>query len=288
MTDFDILMIGNFAKDKIIVDGVEEILSGSGVYFGSIVIQRLGLKAGVITRLHPADFHRLDELKAEGVEVYATPAQRTSGIANYYDSRDMERRICKPIGFGGKYEVEDIPDLSARLIILSPLFAGEVDLAFLQAMASRAPVAMDIQGFVRVIVGDDLIFQPWVDVEEGLKSITYLKVDRAEAEFMTGLDDPYQAAYDLTRRGPREVVLTQSSGVMACVAGRFYEAPFSPQSLSGRTGRGDTCFCSFLAKRLDHDPQTAVSWAGEITSRKQEVPGPWKGTPMEVEKALSS
>jgi len=31
MLDFDVLMIGNFAKDKLIVDGVEEIASGGGV-----------------------------------------------------------------------------------------------------------------------------------------------------------------------------------------------------------------------------------------------------------------
>jgi sugar/nucleoside kinase (ribokinase family) len=225
----------------------------------------------------------LDEIRAEGVQVFASAAQSTSGIANFYDSRDMERRIYKPIGFGGKYEIDQIPDLRARLIILSPLFAGEVDLPFLQAMARRAPVAMDIQGFVRVIVGEDLLFQPWADMAEGLKSISYLKVDRAEAEYLTGLDEPRQAAAALAEMGPSEVILTQTSGVMAYVGGKFYEAPFNPRSLAGRTGRGDTCFCSYLAKRLDHDPQTAVDWAGVITSLKQEVPGPWRGTPEEVE-----
>ena len=184
--------------------------------------------------------------------------------------------------------MEQIPDIKARLIILSPLFAGEVDLPFLQAMAQRAPVAMDIQGFVRVIVGDDLLFQPWADMAEGLKSITYLKVDRAEAEYLTGLDNPRKAAVALSRMGPKEIVLTQSSGVMAYAGRKFYQAPFNPRSLSGRTGRGDTCFCSYLAKRLDHDPQTAVDWAGVITSLKQETPGPWKGTAAEVEAILYS
>jgi hypothetical protein len=47
MPDVDILMIGNFAKDKLIVDGVEEVASGGGVYYGSVVIQRLGLRAGL-------------------------------------------------------------------------------------------------------------------------------------------------------------------------------------------------------------------------------------------------
>ena len=40
MTEFDIVMIGNFAKDELIVDGVEEIASGGGVYYGSVVAER--------------------------------------------------------------------------------------------------------------------------------------------------------------------------------------------------------------------------------------------------------
>ncbi len=94
MPEFDIMMIGNFAKDKLIVDGIEEIASGGGVYYGSVVIKRLGLKVAVVTRLHPDDFFRLEELKSEGIEVFATAAEGTSGIANYYKSNDMERRIC--------------------------------------------------------------------------------------------------------------------------------------------------------------------------------------------------
>lgn len=282
MPEFDIMMIGNFAKDKLIVDGIEEIASGGGVYYGSVVIKRLGLKVAVVTRLHPDDFFRLDELKSEGIEVFATAAEGTSGIANYYKSNDMERRICKPIGFGGKYSLNELPDVQTKMIMLSPLFAGEVDLPFLQAIAKRAPVAMDIQGFLRVPVENDLVFKPWDQMNEGLKSITYLKVDRAEAEYITGLTDLKNAAKKLSEMGPKEIVLTQSSGVTVYAGGEFFEAPFTPRSLVGRTGRGDTCFSTYLAKRITDNAATACQWAGIITSLKQEKPGPWKGTKEDI------
>lgn len=288
MADFNILMIGNFAKDKLIVDGVEEVASGGGVYYGSVVIHRLGHSVGVITRLHPQDFSRLDELRAEGIAVHAIPAQGTSGIANYYQSSDMERRITKPIGFGGKYSLDELPDWKADLILLTPLFAGEVDLPFLKGLADRAPVAMDIQGFVRVPRADDLIYLPWNEIDEGLSHVTYLKVDKAEAEFITGTTDLQQGMRQLAAMGPKEVVLTQSSGITALVDGKFYSAPFNPRSLAGRTGRGDTCFASYLAMHQEADPETAVRWAGVITSLKQEKPGPWKGTRQEIQKLLST
>ena len=287
MPEFDIVMIGNFAKDKLIVDGVEEIASGGGVYYGSVVARRLGARVAVVTRLHPDDFPRLEELRSEGVQVFATPAEGTSGIANYYASSNMETRICKPIGFGGKYNLAQIPDLSTRVIMLSPLFAGEVDLPLLQALSKRAPVGMDIQGFVRVPVENDLIFQPWEEMAEGLKCITYLKVDKAEAEFLTGLSDLHAAALKLHALGPKEIVLTQTSGVTVLSEGKFHTAPFNPRSLAGRTGRGDTCFSTYIAKRLGGDAETACRWAGVVTSLKQEVQGPWKGTSADVEARLS-
>jgi len=287
MPEFDIVMIGNFAKDKLIVDGLEEIASGGGVYYGSVVVKRLGSRVAVVTRLHPVDFPRLEELRSEGVQVFAIPAGGTSGIANYYQSSNMETRICKPIGFGGKYNLAEIPDLPAKVIMLTPLFAGEVDLPFLQALSKKAPVGMDIQGFVRAPVENDLIYQPWIDLVEGLKCITYLKVDKAEAEFLTGSSDLHEAALKLHSRGPKEIVLTQSSGVTVFANGNFHTAPFTARSLAGRTGRGDTCFSAYITKRLTENAEIACRWAGVVTSLKQEVPGPWKGTIADIETELN-
>ncbi len=207
-----------------------------------MVVKRLGLKVAVITRLHPDDFPRLEELRQEGVEGFATPADGTSGIANYYHSADMERRVCKPIGFGGKYELTEIPDFKTRMIMLSPLYAGEVDLPLLVELSKRAPVAMDIQGFVRVPVEDGLEFKPWGQMVEGLKCVTYLIVDKAERKFLTGERRLKKLQRNCNAMGPAEIVLTQSSGITAFVDGMFYSAPFTPRSLSGEPGGGTPVF----------------------------------------------
>jgi len=288
MDKFDIMMVGNFAVDKLIVDGVEEITSGGGVFYGSIAAKRVGASVAVVTRLHPDEFWRIEEMRTEGIAVYPIEADGTSGIANYYQSTNMETRICKPIGFGGKYLLDQIPPIDAKVIMLSPLYAGEVDLELLKSLSNRAPVSLDIQGFVRVPVDDGLEFRPWIDMKEGLSRITYLKVDKSEAEYLTGLTDLREAARALTTMGPKEIVLTQSSGVIVYTDGKFFEAPFTPRSLAGRTGRGDTCFCTYIAKRIYGDPATACRWAGVVTSLKQEKPGPWKGTAQEVENILTN
>jgi len=277
-TSVDVVMIGHFAKDQVIVDGRGQTVPGGGVYYGSVALRRLGVSVAVVTRLHPDDFSLLDELKQEGVRVFATPAPETSGIANYYTSADMERRICQPLGFAGPFTASEIPDLPARIYVIASIIAGEVDLPLLELLANRGPVALDVQGFVRVRDGDDLVFRHWADMERGLSLVTYLKVDRAEAELLTGQTDLLAAARQLADYGPQEVVLTQSAGVTVWADGQICQAPFTPRSLAGRTGRGDTCFASYLGWRLKAPPDEAARVAAAVTTLKQEHPGPWRGT----------
>jgi sugar/nucleoside kinase (ribokinase family) len=285
--DTDILMIGHFARDRLVVDGQGENASGGAVYYGSVALRRLGVDVTVVTRLHRDDFPLLDELRQEGVQVFAKPAPDTSGIENIYNSADMERRVCRSIGFAGPFQAADIPDLSARIYVAASIIAGEIDLSLLKLVAQRGPVGLDIQGFVRVRDNGALVFRPWPDMEEGLAQVTYLKVDRAEAELLTGLTDMAAAVRRLAEYGPREIVLTQSSGVTVLAGGEVYQAAFTPSSLDGRTGRGDTCFATYLGCRLTREPAEATRLAGAVTTLKQEVPGPWRGTLADAEALLA-
>ncbi|MBL7161278.1 MAG: carbohydrate kinase [Anaerolineales bacterium] len=283
----DIMMIGHFARDILVVDGLAKTSSGGGVYYGSVTLRHLGLDVAVVTRLHSGDFSRIEELKLAGVQLFATPAPETSGIENIYDSADMERRVCKTLGFAGPFQIADIPDVAARIYAIVPIIAGEVDLPLLKSLASRGPVALDVQGFVRVRDNGSLVFREWVEMEEGLSHVTYLKVDRAEAELLTGQTDLRLAAHRLADFGPREIVVTQSSGVTVFAEGHIYQAPFTPHSLDGRTGRGDTCFATYLGKRLSTSPQEACRFAAAVTTLKQEQPGPWNGNLAAVEELLA-
>ena len=276
-------MIGHFAKDRNIVDGQGETTSGGGVYFGSMALRRLGVRVAVVTRLHPDDYGLLEEMKQAGVQVFATAAPATSGIANYYDSADMERRVCKPLGFAGAFGPEELPEVQARIYVVASIIAGEVDLPLLKALSRRGPVAIDIQGFVRVREGQDLVFRQWEDTAEGLAHVTYLKTDRAEAELLTGERDLRVAARRLAEFGPREIVITESSGVTVYADERFHRGLFTPTSLRGRTGRGDTCFSTYLGKRLTASVEEATRLAGAVTTLKQEQAGPWTGTLAEAE-----
>jgi sugar/nucleoside kinase (ribokinase family) len=288
MYDVDVMMIGHFARDLLVVDGEAAVASGGAVYYGGAALRHLGLSVAAVTRLHSADRPYLEEMSGVGIEVYATDASETSGIENVYRSEDMERRICRPLGFAGAFRRDDIPNLKARVCLVVPIVAGEVGLELLSWLAEQMPVGLDVQGFVRVPVDGNLVFRPWAEMAEGLGCVTYLKADRAEAELLTGEVDLGRAAEGLSTYGPSEIVLTQSSGVTVYAQGALYEAPFRSRDLAGRTGRGDTCFATYVGSRLHAPPREAARLAAAITSLKQERPGPWQGPLADAVRFLSA
>jgi len=285
-TSVDIAVIGHFARDKIIVRGEEQVSSGGSVYYGGIALRRMGLSVAVITRLRVDDFGLLDELKSEGILVFAQPAEQTSGIENTYLTDDMDRRLCKPLGFAGPFRRQDLPDVQARTFLVGPIMAGEVDIPLLRTLSSRGAVALDAQGFVRVPEGDDLVFRDWPQKQEGLALVDALKVDTAEAEALTGCTDVRQAMRELGAYGPSEIVLTRPQGVLVYADGEVHQAPFNPRGVRGRTGRGDTCFAAYLGRRLTASPEEACRFAAAMTSLKLEQPGPFRGSIEDVERQL--
>lgn len=282
---YDVTFLGHFAKDLIVVRGAGSASSGGAVYYGSMALARLGMKVAVVTRLAGEDFGRLDELRDAGIEVFAIDSGVTSGIENIYTTEDMDRRTCRPIGFAGPFGPEEIPELETRAFLCTPIIGGEIDLALLEGISRRhrGHVALDVQGFVRVRQGEALVHVDWPDKLEGLKHVTFIKLDHAEAEILTGEIDIYRAARMVAAWGPREVVLTHADGVLVHASGQDHEASWRARSLDGRTGRGDTCFAAYCARRLVEEPERACRFAAGLTSIKMETPGPFAGSAADVE-----
>jgi hypothetical protein len=84
-----------------------------------------------------------------------------------------------------------------------------------------------------------------------------VKRDVVEAEFLTGEMDIYKAAKFYAEMGPREIVLTHKDGLLMYADGKFHETNFYLRRMDGRSGRGDTCVGTYVAKRLCMAPREA-------------------------------
>lgn len=283
----DVMLIGHLAKDRIVVNGQARAATGGAVYYGGMTLLCLGLRVAIVTRLAREDFPLLTEFEAKGVQLFPVEAEGTSGIENVHPDPASDRRICHPLGFAGPFGLEDLPDIQARLYYVGTIMPGEVELPFLQAVATRGPVALDCQGMLRKQIGNELVTGSWPEKEEGLSLARFLKVDDVEAKALVGEGDPYRAVRALAEMGPEEVVLTHRHGVAVLAESRFFEAPFRPRSMAGRTGRGDSCFSAYVGKRLaGSSPEEATRFAAALTTLKLEQPGPFCGTLEDVERLL--
>ncbi len=109
-----------------------------------------------------------------------------------------------------------------------------------------------------------------------------VKLDVVEAKVLTGTDDLEAAARVFERWGSPETLITRADGVLARVNGKTYWEPFTNRSVVGRTGRGDTTFAAYMARRLDYDTEESLKFAAALVSLKMEKAGPFDGTLADV------
>ena len=193
-----------------------------------------------------------------------------------YPTDDPDIRTLTVAATAGEITVSEVENLVMKSAIINSSLRGEVGLEVIKCLKNnRVTVAADMQGFVRVLRGQELKYEPWGEMQETLAQVDILKSDAVEAEFLTGETDIYKAAKIYAEMGPKEIVLTHKDGLLIYSDGKAYEMGFYPSQLSGRSGRGDTCVGAYVAMRLSKGPHEAGIWAAAVTTLKMEKLGPF-------------
>ncbi|MBI5032197.1 MAG: hypothetical protein HZB51_16830 [Chloroflexi bacterium] len=274
---FDIAYIGHYTKDTIVYPHESKVVDGGAFFYGLNVVARMGLKGAVVTNLARQDWHVVKELERLGVHVLARESKSSTCLRLIYPTSNLDERTIELTSQADPFSVEQIQNVEARAFIVGASVRGEVPTEVVEAIAAKASiVALDVQGFLRIVQNGVLISDGWQDRAPILKHVTILKTDAVEAKLLTGEDDRRVAAKKLAAYGPREVLLTHSGGVLVYHDGGFDEAPLVPKEVRGRSGRGDTCTASYVSRRLTAPPSDAVVWAAAITSLKLETEGPFR------------
>lgn len=307
---FDITFIGHYTQDTIVYPNASKTVDGGAYYFGASVAARMGCRTAVITRLAREDWGALQKLESLGVTMLASETPLSTHLRITYPTDNLDQRTIEMTGSAGPFTLDQIAGIESRVYaVVSASARGEVPPELVQELAARggmlvhqhdesagfkanqvpspmggeggatprshfgALLGLDVQGFVRVMRNGKLGYDDWPGKESVLPFVTVLKTDSVEAEMLTGEADYYAAARRLGEFGPREVLLTHSRGVLVYHDGVFDEAPFVPDAIRGRSGRGDTCHGAYLCRRLVAPPADAVVWAAAVTSLKLEKEG---------------
>jgi sugar/nucleoside kinase (ribokinase family) len=278
-----IVFVGHVCVDKNVVRGETETIGGGGVFHGGITAQRLGAEAVVVTKCAESDrpsFHRMSKA---GVRVIFLSTPTSTSIRNVYPSENPDERQSLLISRAAPFAEGDLEQIAAQkadVVHVNPLWLGEFPPPLLAALRpSVAMLCADAQGFLRVAESDGrMVHRDLAQKREVLPLLDLLKVDAKEALVLTGQENPQRAARAVHALGPRMVLLTHRDGVCVFDGGTLHESAFSGFTLEGRTGRGDTCTASFLVARgRGMDLAEATAFAAEVTSRKMQYRGPYRG-----------
>jgi sugar/nucleoside kinase (ribokinase family) len=275
----DLVLVGAISKDENIYTDRNERSIGGAVTYGAFSAKRSGSHVGIITKLAEEDHHLLDQFGDEQIPVWVLPSKQTTSIRNVYHSSDKESRTCTCLAAVDAFSPENLPDISTKILHAAALINGEIPLQTLQSMTRIAEVGLDIQGFMRVCRDSKMVLEKPDELAQALKSVTYLKTDASEAEIFTNKTNLAEAALEMATMGPKEVVISHNKELVLACQGKIHRAPLTPRKINGRTGRGDTLFCSYLARRTQGDePFQALQFAAALVSLKLESSGPFRGT----------
>lgn len=277
---YDTLTIGHISLDYNI-DYLDKLVVevGGAVIYSSAAAYALGHKVGVVTKVAAQDIDRLNEFVIPKEDIYYIPSKKSTSIRNKYFTKDKEKRLCTCISQADPFTIEDIPDVDCKIYHLAGLIYGDFDGKLIKELSKRGKVAVDVQAFLRHASGDntEMYFENWKERKELLPYITYFKTDAAEAEILTGQNDRIAAAKMFIEWGCKEVVITHNTEVIAYDGKILSTCPIKARNLSGRSGRGDTTFASYITERLHSDLVTSLLWATATVSNKMENIGPYRG-----------
>ncbi len=281
---YDILFIGNYTKDTIISPAGTRHVDGGGMNYAANAAVRLGLKTAVITHLAQEDERVVQAMKSSGIDCYVTYTPSSTLMKLEYPTTDPDIRTLAVAATAGAISASEFDHLAARAAVINSSYRGEVGRDVIQRLYNRGVLlAVDMQGFVRVLRGQSLVYEVWPEIEQTLALVDIVKSDAVEAEFLTGKKDIFKAAKVFANMGPREIVLTHKDGLLIYAEGKTYELRFYPARLDGRSGRGDTCIGAYVAGRLSFGPHEAGIWAAAVTSLKMENLGPFNRPMRDVE-----
>ena len=287
MKRYDVLYIGNYTKDTIISPAGTKIVDGGAVNYAANAAARLGKKVAVVTRLAKEDEHVVEKLEQLSIDCFVTYASTSTLLELEYPTAAPDLRALSVMSVAGSITATDVENLDAQAAVIGSSLRGEVGIDVIRLLKQKnMRVAADMQGFVRVLRGTELKYEPWDEMQATLALVDVVKSDAVEAEFLTGKTDLHEAAQFYAEMGPSEIVLTHGDGLLIYADGKFHEMEFYPARLVGRSGRGDTCLGTYVAQRLSLAPREAGIWAAAVTSLKMENLGPFDRSVREVEELI--
>ena len=298
----EIICIGHITHDHIVTPDIDLHIPGGTAWYFAWGMQALAASDTnesspyrLITAVGEEDMPAVQQLREAGVRVEVLPSQATVYFENKYGANmnnRQQRVLSKAAPFTWDRLEPLLKGVERPYFILGSLLADDFPLDVIKHLHQIGRVVVDVQGYLREVVGEEVRATDWLQKQEALQYVDVLKTNEYEMDVLTGEQDPIKAVHKLGQWGVGEVLLTL--GDLGSFIYRRKEdtttriESFPPRKLVDATGCGDTYTMAYVYRRTQGAPVAeAGRFAAAVASLKLEHSGPFHGTVQQVHALLA-
>lgn len=287
---YDICSIGHITRDKIVTPANTVYMAGGTSFYMSHGISHLPKKVSyqLVTKVGEGQKPEVEKIKALGIDTICYPSRHTVYFENRYGI-DSNNRTQRVLAKADPFTMDDVRPLKAKVFHLGSLLADDFPPEVVEYLSTKGIVSIDVQGYMREVVGQEVRAIDWKDKERILACTGILKLNEHEMEVISGSKNPRTVALKLAEYGVKEVIITLGSyGSIIYADGKFYDIPaYKPSRVADATGCGDTYSTGYLYSRaLGAGIEEAGKFAAAMCTLKLEHSGPFDKTIEDVRRVI--
>lgn len=286
----DICCIGHITRDKIITPESTVYMAGGTSFYMSYGISRLPKMVSyeLVTKVGKGQLPEVEKMRQAGIDVRCYDSRHTVYFENKYGA-NSDNRTQRVLAKADPFTLEEMKPLEAKVFHLGSLLADDFSSEVVEYLSTKGRVSIDVQGYLREVVGEEVRAVEWKDKERILACTDILKLNEHEMEVITLSKNPRTVALQLADMGVKEVIITLGSyGSLIYCEGQFYEIPaYRPEVLVDATGCGDTYSTGYLWMRMQGaDCEEAGRFAAAMCTLKLEHSGPFDKTLADIHRVM--
>lgn len=286
----DICSIGHITRDKIVTPDNTVYMAGGTSFYMTYGISHLPRKVGyqLVTKVGEGQKPEVEKIEAMGIDTICYPSRHTVYFENRYGI-DSDNRTQRVLAKADPFTIDEVRPLEAKVFHLGTLLADDFAPEVVEYLSTKGIVSIDVQGYMREVVGEDVRAVDWKDKERILACTGILKLNEHEMEVIAGSKNPRTVAIKLAEHGVKEVIITLGSyGSLIYADGKFYEIPaYKPTRVVDATGCGDTYSTGYLyCRALGAGYEDAGKFAAAMCTLKLEHNGPFDKTIEDIKRVV--
>ena len=276
---YDVCIVGQIVRDINYLSKIDRKVQtfGGTAFYSGVTYNSLGLTTAVHTSF---DVHDKPLLANYGFDkeivLFNQEGSTTTEFNNYYSEKSINVRFQK-VKFNG-FPI-DGKLRNSKIYHFGPLLSGDIAMNVYLALKQLPGIKIiDVQGLVRQVRKDNVVWQSNKDVRKILSNFDIIKCDQSELNYITNSTNRNKSIDQLMWCGIEEIIVTNGSHGSAIYSkseGEFNIPSFKPNRFKDTTGCGDTFTAIYAYSRLrDYPIYEAGLLASAGASLKIEHIGP--------------